>query len=403
MKYHQFLLTFLSIFSIYSYAASFDCSKASTKIEKTICSNNQLSTLDNELSKYFINLKSQLDHKDFKILLREQRKWIKDRNRTCENRRGMERCLTSTYENRINTLDFFSTKNIPSLTDLDAVCSGEGKRTPVNEALFDINNDGENEIAIKTLEGTMRIPGMVFKDTDGKRINIKTIGFEWSTYWTYHSSYFEYNGRVYNLHKKDKGPSHIRYTTADNNSYVVCEFENNESEKFTPTNNSLLSSKICALASKKSLKYVTLKGKPQLTPRQVRDAGRRETQIEQQGYVDINNDGKNELVARFIYASGAGRGCGFSYYDELNIKDGSFKNIKKQSPLLKMQGMNLEFGRSNCGGMNNNLFEHDEKIYYEINTPREHRISILEGSQIRNICDIQRSTETSVRYIGPPQ
>ncbi|WP_299942701.1 lysozyme inhibitor LprI family protein [uncultured Microbulbifer sp.] len=398
----KYFLILTSILSINSYAASFDCSKASTKIEHAICSNTQLSELDDKLSASFSGLKVQLEKSDFQILLREQRKWIKQRANSCEGSKRINKCLVRTYENRLNTLDIFSMKKLPPLTDLDAICSGKSKRNTVNEKLFDINNDGANEVAEQCRGGTMNNPCMNFKDLNGERISLRTIGFEWNTYWTRYSSYFEYNGKVYNSHETDKGPSHIRYTTPENHSYVVCEFENIESEKFHPTQESSVSSDICSLAGDKKLQYISLNDKPQITRKQIREVGRYETGIERQGYLDVNNDGGMELVAQVDYASGAGRGCDFLYYDELNIEDGTFKNTKGQTPLLKMQGVNLDYRHPNCGGMNNSLFRHDGKIYYEINTRKEHRISILEGDQIRNICDVKRSVETNVKYIGPP-
>ena len=41
---------FLTTVSINTYSASFDCAKASTVVEKSICSNATLSTLDDQLT-----------------------------------------------------------------------------------------------------------------------------------------------------------------------------------------------------------------------------------------------------------------------------------------------------------------------------------------------------------------
>ncbi len=398
----KYLLILISVFSINSYGASFDCSKAAIKIEQSICSNNQLSRLDDDLSESFSKLKNKLEKSEFQILLREQRKWIKQRNKLCQNSSIMDRCLISAYENRLNTLDIFSKNILPSLTDLEAVCSGNAKRNPVNNELFDVNNDGIDEVAETCWGGTMNTPCINFKTQNGDDVYLRTIGFEWKTYWTFSSSYFEYNGNVYNSHGTDKGPSHIRYTTPDNNSFVICEFENIESEKFTPTSESKTSVDICNLASENKLQYIELKDKPVITREQVRESGRYETGILRQGYLDINNDGNKELIAQVEYASGAGRGCDFLYYDELNMESGTFKNDKGQTPLLKMQGVNLDSRHPNCGGMNNRLFEFSGKIYYEIDTSREHRISILDNNEARDVCNAKRSIEINVKYIGPP-
>jgi uncharacterized protein len=399
----KYLLILISAFSTNTYGASFDCSKAAVKIEHSICSNSQLSKLDDDLSKYFSKLKKKLDKSEFQILLREQRKWLRQRNKLCQNRPRMDRCLISAYENRINTLDAFSKDILPPLNDLEAVCSGNAKRNTVNDELFDVNNDGIDEVAGICRGGTMNAPCINFKTPNGDDVHLRTIGFEWKTYWTFSSSYFEYNGNVYNLHSTEKGPSHIRYTTPDNNSYVVCEFENIETERYIPASESKTISDVCDLASKSKIQYIELKDNPVITHEQIRESGRYETGVLRQGHLDINNDGNKELIAQLEYTSGAGRGCDFLYYDELNTKGDSFKSNKGQTPLLKMQGVDLDSRHPNCGGMSNRLFELNGKIYYEINTSREHRISILEGNESRDICNIKRSIETKVNYIGPPR
>jgi hypothetical protein len=350
----------------------------------------------------FSGLKHQLESDEFKILLREQRKWKNQRNKICEDKKRVGLCLVRVYENRLNTLEIFSKKILPPLTELDSICSGKAKRNDVNEEFFDINNDGKNEIGKKCWGGTMGNPCMEFQDENGKEIRLKTIGFEWKKYWTHYSNYFEYKDKTYKSHSNDVGPSHITYTTPENHSYVVCEFENIKSEKIFPVEKSLVNADICSLASKNKLQYISLKDKSQITYEQMKNLGRYEAHVTKQGYLDINNDGNIELIAEVNYASGANRGCDFRYYDELNVENGIFTNTKGKTPLLKMQRVNLDNRHPNCGGTNNKLFKHGGKVYYEINTSKEHRISILEGNQVRNICDVKRSVQTNVNYIGPP-
>ena len=45
------IVLFLGFFVFFAHAASFDCTKASTSIEKHICSDANLSVLDEELAK----------------------------------------------------------------------------------------------------------------------------------------------------------------------------------------------------------------------------------------------------------------------------------------------------------------------------------------------------------------
>lgn len=85
-----------------AFAVSFDCAKASTFAEKTICSDPLLRKLDDALSS---NYKAMLGA-DFggsvESLRNDQRKWIANRNK-CTTRE----CLVATYRERIDeTCDY---------------------------------------------------------------------------------------------------------------------------------------------------------------------------------------------------------------------------------------------------------------------------------------------------------
>jgi len=99
------LLTFLLGISPISKAASFDCTKALTSIDKTVCTNDELSKLDEMQSELFFSFKSILNKKEFDSLLHEQRYWLKERNRDCGLNGVSERCLITSYKRRINTLE----------------------------------------------------------------------------------------------------------------------------------------------------------------------------------------------------------------------------------------------------------------------------------------------------------
>ena len=76
---------------------SFNCEKASTKIEEMICASPGLSKLDNDLGKaYSKKLKESPDIVSFK---QQQRNWLKERNKCAD-----ETCLKQAYENRMEKL-----------------------------------------------------------------------------------------------------------------------------------------------------------------------------------------------------------------------------------------------------------------------------------------------------------
>ncbi|WNL30496.1 lysozyme inhibitor LprI family protein [Aliarcobacter cryaerophilus] len=100
------LLCFLSglVFANVVFGASFNCSKASNKIEVMICSDAELSALDDNLSKIYKQVLNETDNKEY--IKSEQMKWIKTRN----NCNTID-CLKKYYEDRIfklknNKLDF---------------------------------------------------------------------------------------------------------------------------------------------------------------------------------------------------------------------------------------------------------------------------------------------------------
>lgn len=90
-------------------AASFDCTKASSKIEKMICGDEKLSKLDEELNLAYKNVLQ--DESQSEAVRQAQKKWIKERN-GCSN----SDCVILAYQKRISELASspISTKNSSS-------------------------------------------------------------------------------------------------------------------------------------------------------------------------------------------------------------------------------------------------------------------------------------------------
>lgn len=79
-------------------AASFDCNKASTFIEKAICKDAELSTLDSELmGSYKLALEKSGNPNDLK---EGQKSWLKNVRNVCQD----STCLKKVYQERISTL-----------------------------------------------------------------------------------------------------------------------------------------------------------------------------------------------------------------------------------------------------------------------------------------------------------
>ncbi|WP_319577449.1 lysozyme inhibitor LprI family protein [uncultured Desulfobacter sp.] len=102
----KFIVVVISIFitAIIADAASFDCKKAGTLIEHTICNDEKLSELDEELARAYKNAKQYTDKE---MLRKEQINWIKTKRAACKD----VECLRNTYSQRIKELNAFGSVN----------------------------------------------------------------------------------------------------------------------------------------------------------------------------------------------------------------------------------------------------------------------------------------------------
>jgi uncharacterized protein len=115
MKIHNFVLdTFLLLMIAGNiHAASFDCGKASSEVEKIICSDEELSKLDESLSEAYLQALKRAYIK--RQAIESQRKWLKNHRNTCQN----AECLKRAYETRIKELGLPSSDGIATLTTPD--------------------------------------------------------------------------------------------------------------------------------------------------------------------------------------------------------------------------------------------------------------------------------------------
>lgn len=103
------LIIFISIFNFFSFkaiGASFDCNKAFTSIEKMICNDNVLSSLDTSMALLY-------EEKKDKNLIKSQRNWIKN----IRNKTSSINDLTIEYSNRINYLANYRASNTNNSVD----------------------------------------------------------------------------------------------------------------------------------------------------------------------------------------------------------------------------------------------------------------------------------------------
>ena len=92
------VVLFMMAFSIEIYAASFDCAKAKSRAEILVCSDSELSSLDDDLAKIYLKAKSLASSPaDFKA--QGEREW-KKRETTCIDKQ----CLLAWYSQRRDQL-----------------------------------------------------------------------------------------------------------------------------------------------------------------------------------------------------------------------------------------------------------------------------------------------------------
>ncbi len=81
---------------------SFDCQKAATAIERTICTDGTLKQLDSELARNYRAAVRRIVPEGSKALVATQRAWVSDRDRQCAS--GASECLAEKYRERNDLL-----------------------------------------------------------------------------------------------------------------------------------------------------------------------------------------------------------------------------------------------------------------------------------------------------------
>jgi ankyrin repeat protein len=176
----------------------------------------------------------------------------------------------------------------------------------------------------------------------------------------------------------------------------VCDFFVNVTESFDQKSRD---ARVCKrMQSSAPLPYIPFDEPHSLTYEMIDDAGYSETSPLEAGNVDFDNDGKDEVLVKLGYASGAGAGCGYDFFDLLNEKRDGFSDSKKRQLLLELQGINKDERHPvpRCGGNVTGWFRHDGITYYETKYPGKqpgyegqqfHTVSYIKDGKIHKVCD----------------
>lgn len=157
-----------------SLSASFDCSKASTKVENMICSDSHLSILDETLASKYKILRSSLTIEEQGEVIKEQRLWLQERNASCVNAKECQRV----YSSRIKELKDWH-KGIERLTtyglyekfNMRSIFSSFGQRLKYYcqsypKDFFMVTNISENKLELEAdddvWEFTIEEPNIIY-------------------------------------------------------------------------------------------------------------------------------------------------------------------------------------------------------------------------------------------------
>ena len=107
---------------------SFDCAKASTPVERTICKSPELAKADRDVSAAYTALAAKLNGAAKDHLVKDQQRWAGNRNRACTGEDAAA-CLKSRYENRFALLKIFGAGAYPFISEQAIVRAGKVKAT----------------------------------------------------------------------------------------------------------------------------------------------------------------------------------------------------------------------------------------------------------------------------------
>lgn len=306
-------------------SASFDCAKASTKIEKLICDNAELSKLDEELNTAY-NTVLQAE-KQAASIRQNQKQWIKERN-SCSS----ILCIRDTYKTRITQLSSLKTTGVQSLiegtTDTEACQTvadfwnrGEFKtllrsapsplkmeRSEIHRIFgldggsirdaeiwkLDLNDDGIPDYFGMIVEGTgMEVTGYALSGVNGSTV-VDTFG----AYGTDFSIIFA-NGKNFILSTNMNKLDGLLRLSKDSKIEYVCRFVQRDKPLLELTTGQ--GNPVCSAVSSGAIKHMDFES--------TNKSALRGITIAALAKIDLDNDGKAEDVAIVNYDRVDGPSC----------------------------------------------------------------------------------------------
>lgn len=157
--------------------------------------------------------------------------------------------------------------------------------------------------------------------------------------------------------------------------------------------------------------YIAFDESDSINDETIKAAGFYETSGKGAGHVDFDNDGADENLVFLQYASGAGRGCDYNYFDLLNKEGDGFSTSKKRALLLKLQGVgdmpHVRHPVPSCSGNTTGWFRYNGVTYFETKYPGDeptrdgqkfHTVSFIKNGEINKVCDAEFRLQVEVQH-----
>lgn len=392
-----------------AHAASFDCAMAHTKIEKMICGDAELSKLDEDLGQAY---RHALQREDVKQGAREsQRLWLKSTLGACQD----AACVKQAYQSRIKELGLTSSFGIvmmhlspgqtppppasakpaaplgkpvpmavphPKASVHPAVCdavladSGKsGKLENLGDGPVEINIKGKKETIVITQEGSGHFDYLNLYAGDGKPIDVgQSQDAAWDKLSQAALHLIRFEGKIYIVGSYGLGLAYVSTIDKDNVENLVCQFDHpTPFEAIAESHND----KLCKLGLVRNLDYVAF-DKPNpleaTPPYWGAESG-------EAASVDIDNDGKPDLVVKYMATIPGTGGCD-------NEALGVINRVQKNLDATATNQM----PDPECG-LSQSPFLYAGQAYIEIRYTHEefptnnHKIVQLRKGQLSTVCN----------------
>jgi uncharacterized protein YecT (DUF1311 family) len=409
------LCTLSSVFVIPAvvFAASFDCGKATSEVEKLICEDQELSKSDEALAALYAKALKHVA--DPLLLKRQQRAWLGNVRDQCPDASS----LREAYAKRIKELSLLrktaSCREIKTTESYTKTCqivvdhanrgvleelSAPPHPTPREEELkrifgedadlfhmngglsywrLDLNNDGIPDHLLIVVDGTAHVgrgyvlsgkKGSVVSEFDDEGyydLDVLKVNGRYTVLSSYQDWYARRLGNLWRLAK-------------DGEFVRVCGFaprDKPETELFVGKENA-----VCAEARLGRVYHVTYSLRHKIDTLPPEDRFQMKIPIDGLAQADIDNDGRPDNIVRLNVISG-GRSCDATF---IAVTDESGANI----PDSKLNHLLLEeIGGSVCGP-NLDVFVHKGVTYVDAQDDVGNRtIYRIKGDKIETICQFR--------------